>query len=337
MGKPQIIDFYVKFNPETETKEDLARKILYSLFIKRVKAKKPVVAAIIAKSGEGKSYACNKLIDELMWIQGIDLLENMHLFDTATIANPVQYAEKLDLILNDKNYKKLNVMAVHESRTVISANNWRSFVNTAIADVNAMSRAIKPLMFFFISQAWKDIDSNVRSTITHYITITRPNSKNYSRMEISVVWNDERAIEKPRFKKRKIRGVVEYPDGRARPFTPDSLYLRWLRKPIQERFEKLDYEGKKLILQNKMSKIIGDMKAEMGDFTEKIDTMVDWYISHTDSLQEVAKRTKKGWTFNKNLKSLHDLSPQETKLFQQRFNEKITESEMVRKEDNQND
>ena len=337
MGKTNIIDFYIKFDPEKDSKESLARKILYSIFIKRIKAKKPVVAAIIAKSGEGKSYACNKLIDEIMMMQGVDLVKNIKFFDVATIANPLQYAEKLDKILNDKEYKKINCMAVHDSRTVISSTTWRSFVNTAIADVNALSRAVKPLMFFFISQAWKDIDSNIRSTITHYITVSRPNSKNYSRMEISVVWNDERDIEKPKFKKRKIRGVVIYPDGRYRYFTPDSLYIKWLRKPLQDRFEKLDYEGKQLIIKNKMNKILSEIKTEMGDYTEKIDSMVEWYVKHTDSLAEIAKRTKKGWSFKKTVKDLHDLSPGEVKLFQDRFNDKMSSLDMVRMEEENNE
>lgn len=331
--KNSKVDFCVSWDPKKETKEDLARKVLYSIFVKRTKAKKPVVAAIIAKSGEGKSYGCNKLIDEIMWIQGVDLVKNMDYFRMATIANPIQYAEKLDKILNDKKYKKLNVMAIHESRTVVSSKNWRSFVNTAIADVNAMSRAIKPLMFFFISQAWKDIDSNIRSTITHYITISRPNSQNYSHMSINVVWNDERDIDNPKFKRRAIKGVVIYPDGRRRFWVPDGLYLKWLRQPLQEEFEKLDYEGKKVVLDSKMSKIIAEMKADMGDYTEKIDTMVEWYMGRTDELQSLARRTKKGWKFKSTLKDLHDLSPKEAEYFQDRFNQKFQENDMVRKEE----
>lgn len=332
-GNKTKIDFWVKFDPDNDTPEELSRRILYSLFVKRVKAKKPVVAAIIAKSGEGKSYGCNKVIDELMYIQGIDLVENMDFFDVITIANPLQYAEKLDKMLYDKRYKKVNCMAVHESRTVVSAKNWRTFVNTAISDVNAMSRAIKPIMFFFISQAFKDIDSNVRSTLTHYINITRPNSANHSRMEIYTLWNDEKDIEKPKFRKRKIRGVVEYPDGRRRLYIPDSLYLKWLRKPLQERFEQLDYEGKSLLLKSKMGKIMSEMKAELGNDSVKIDSMVEWYIKRVDMLSSVARRNKNGWKVKADIRKLHDLTPEESKLFETRLNAKMKESNMLKEKE----
>jgi len=332
VGKKTNIDFWVKFNPLKDSPEELSRRILYSIFVKRTKAKKPVVAGVIAKSGEGKSYALNKISDELMYIQGIDFLEHMDFFDTMTIANPLQYAEKLDKILYDKKYKKLNVMVVHDARTVVSSKNWRTFVNTAIADVNALSRAIKPLMFFFISQAFKDIDPNVRSTLTHYITVSRPNSGHYSRMEISVIWNDERDIEKPKYRKRKIRGVVEYPDGRKRMFIPDSLYLKWLRKPLQERFEKLDYEGKSVILKNKMSKIMSEMKAEIGNDSIKIDSMVDWYFKNTDMLGSIARRNKNGWKVKNDLRNLHDLTPEECRLFERRLNDKMKDSDMIKKD-----
>lgn len=332
MAKGTKIDFWVKFNPDKDSPEELSRRILYSLFVKRTKAKKPVVAAVIAKSGEGKSYGVNKIADEIMHIQGIDLVQNMELFDVLTIANPLQYAEKLDLLLYDKRYKKVNLMVVHESRSVVSAKNWRSFVNTAISDVNAMSRSIKPLMFFFISQAFKDIDSNVRSTLTHYITITRPNSGHHSRMEISVIWNDEKDIEKPKYRKRKIRGIVEYPDGRTRLFVPDSLYLKWLRKPLQERFETLDYEGKSAILKSKMAKIISEIKSEFDDNSVKIDAMVEWYFKRSDMLGSVARRGRAGWKVKKDIRELHDLTPEEAKLFESRLNDKFVKSGMIAKD-----
>jgi hypothetical protein len=333
MSKNTKIDFYVKFDPKNDSPEDLTRRILYAIFVKRIKAKKPVVSAIIAKSGEGKSYGTNKVVDELMGIQGVDLVENMDFFDTLTIANPLQYAEKLDKMLFDKKYKKLNCMLVHEARSVVSAKNWRNFVNTAIADVNAMSRSIKPLMFFFVSQAFKDIDSNVRSTLTHYISISRPNNGNYSRMEIFVLWHDESDIEKPKFRRRKIRGVVEYPDGKRRLFIPDSLYIKWLRKELEARFDKLDYEGKSMILKNKMSKIMAELKAEIGDNTVKIDSMVDWYLKHTDMLSSIAKRGKRGWRVKVDLRRLHDLTPEESRLFEKRLNDRFKEEDLIREEE----
>src|SRR3990172_1749681 len=117
--------------------EDVTKRILYSLIVKRIKHKKPCVIFISGDSGEGKSWSGISLQDIILETQGINLAEY---FTDVNIFTPLEYPKKLDRLLYNKELKKVNVICLHEAREVIRAKDWRSFLTQSIADVNALSR-----------------------------------------------------------------------------------------------------------------------------------------------------------------------------------------------------
>lgn len=328
-------DFVVRYDPDKDSLADLTDRILYSIFVKRIKANKPLIAAVIAKSGEGKSWGINKLFEILMRIQNVKQDRIIDFFEMATITNPLDYANKIDTIFQDKNYKKLNMAIVHEAKMLINSATWQSFVNMAIADINSMSRAIKPLMFFYISQFIKDIDPKVRPTLTHYITFQRP-LKGTSKMRIELIWNDERDIEKPKLKKRRITGFLVYPDGSYRRFTPSYFEVQSPSPEINEIFEKLDFEGKSQIIKHKLSKLLTSIKADIGITGQKIDLMVDYYAKDIDLVSSIAKRSKRGWRLNKNVRKMYDLTASEERLFEKKLSDKLKEQGVLSEEEIEN-
>lgn len=315
-----IRDFVVYHDFDSEPAELLTEKVLYSLFVKRLKANKPVIGAVIAKSGEGKSWGLNKLFEVLMRIQGVDLLENEDFFEVGSITNPLQYSPKIDKILRDKHYKKLNVVNIHDAG-MLTEGNWQSFLNLVISDVNNLSRKIKPMALFYLGQYIKTIGPKVRPTLTHYITFTRPLS-GPSRMRIEIIWNDERDIEKPKLRKRAVSGFVVDPrDGSYQRFTPSYFEVSKPSKRIIELFDVLDYEGKEIFLKSKLDKLMGSLKAEIGDPGERVGVLVDHYAKNPDLLSSIARRGKRGWKMTKNFRDLHDLTVAEERLFQKKINE----------------
>src|SRR6056297_2838315 len=108
-------DFCIRFNKfKGETETDIARKLLYTLIIKRIKAKKPTVWFIGGDSGEGKSSTALTIQNILCESMGIDLRE---VLETMNVLHPVEYPEKLDTLLYSKDsiIKKLPFLCIHEA------------------------------------------------------------------------------------------------------------------------------------------------------------------------------------------------------------------------------
>ena len=321
-------DFVVKYDPKKDSAEDVTKRILYSLYVSRLKNKKPVVTFVGGDSGEGKSWSVLKFMEILAEIQGYDLKDCVN---DVNVYIPIEYPEKLDSLLFDKELKKVNMIAIHEARSVIKAKNWHSFVNQAISDVNALSRSVKRLHFFIISQFIKDIDSSIRYTLTYYITVKRPKNKR-PRLSISKMWKDDRDLEKPKLRKRKISGYLVYPDGKYRKYSPKYLELSKPSQEIIDIFEKNDTEAKAEIIRSKMVKLQNEMKAEVGEESKKIDKMVEYYTENTDRLLGLGKRYKNGFRISKEIQNIHDLSKFETEMFQKKINNKLQEMGIMKDE-----
>lgn len=322
-----ICDFRVKYNPDIDTPESIGKRILYSILVRRTKANKPNVIFIGADSGEGKSFAACRLQEVLLEIQGIEYKEGY--LRAMNVFTPFQYPEKLNALLYDKDLKKVNILAVHDSRELIRAKNWHTFVAQAISDVNAMSRSIKRLTFIIISQFIRDITNDVRYTLNFYCKIRRPNGKK-ARLYIYMVWKDDRDIEKPKLRKRKLSGYLVYPDGRHRRYTPEYIELS---KPSLEHikeFEEKDIEAKKYILKRKMKKLMEEMAKEAGTENQKINSMVDYYCRHTEQLSSLIKRRGKKVYIKQDIKKMHDLTKEEAKEFKEKLEKKLCEKEIIK-------
>jgi len=305
-------DFVIPYDPDKDTQQVLTDRILYNLFIKRIKGRKPTITFLGADSGEGKSYTYLKLAEILLRLQGQDIRPVLH---DINIYTPLEYPQKLERLLFDKELKAINVIGIHEARDAINAKDYQSFLARSIADINAQSRTVKRLMIFVISQFIRDITTDVRYTITYYCKIYRPLGKK-ARLMIYKMWKDDRDLEKPRLKKYKISGFLVYPNGRYRRFTPDYLEIQKPDKDIRDAFEQKDYEAKATIIKRKINKLIKDMekKANLDD-SGKISTMVEWYASHQESLSFIGRRGKKGFKLKPGFTKMHDLNQQEVKDF----------------------
>lgn len=312
-------DFVVRYNPSKDTHKDVAKRILYTLFIKRIKGKKPAVTFIGGDSGEGKSESALTLQDALLEIQGIDLKDYMNVLNIYT---PLEYPVKLDRILFDKELKKANVLILHEAREVVKAKLWHSFLNQSISDVNAMSRSVKRLVTIVISQFIRDIDASVRYTLTYYCIIRRPLGKS-ARLYINVMWKDDRDLEKPRLRKRKISGYLVYPNGRYQRYVPKYLELRRPRKEIIEMFEKQDREAKIGIIRKKIDKMIKEMREDIGAENNKVNVMLDWYIKHPEQLTKIGRMYRGKWKLRPEVKTMHELSIGESQEFEEKLNESL--------------
>jgi hypothetical protein len=313
------LDFLVKYDPDKDTQEDLVKRILYAVIIRRLRANKPAVCFISGDSGEGKSYATIKLMEVLLEIAGINLINeagelDKEAFNVMQVYTPLEYSKKLDKLLHDKKYKKLFMFCLHEAREVIKAKRWQSFINTAVADVNALSRRVKRICFFIVSQFIRDIDTSIRYTLNFYIKVNRPIGK-ASRIEIWVLWKDDNDLEKPKLRKRRLVGYLRLPNGRLKRFSPRYIQLTKPRKEFREEFDYQDFTTKSAIIKQKLEKMIAQLQLDLSDTNTKLNTMAEWYIKNIDNLQLIGRMGKKGFKLKPEFKVMHGLTDQESKSF----------------------
>jgi len=318
-------DFVVRYDPAKETPADLTKKILYSLIILRLKAHKPAVCFVAGESGEGKSFSTISLEDALLDMQGIDLLT---VFNDVNVYTPLEYPQKLDALLFDKRLKKVNVITMHEAREVVKAKNWRSFLTTSISDINAMSRSVKRLAIFIISQFIRDVTTDIRYTMNFYIKAVRPRGKP-ARLYISKMWKDDSDLEKPKLRKRRIMGFIVLPNGKYQKYMPKYLELKKPRKELIDIFEKADYDAKVGIIKKKINRLMAEMKEDIGEQSNKIKAMVEWYVTNNQNIGLIAKRTKRGIITTAEFKEMHDLTDIEVKQFQKQLAEALQQHNLA--------
>ena len=325
-----FVDFVVKFDPKKDTPEDLTERVLYSLYVRRLKFNKPAITFIGGDSGEGKSISALALMYIIYKLQNQDPRKFLEI---SNIYTPLQFPEKIEKHLYDKQYKKANILIMHEAREIIKSKDWRSFLSTAVSDINAEMRSIKRMAVFILSQFIRDITSDMRYTLNYYIKVRRPMGGNKrARLNISVMWKDDRDLEKPKLKKRGITGVLVYPNNTRRYFTPKYLELRKPPKDIIEEFEKQDLESKKNIIKGKIDRLIKEMKIELEVGNDKIKNMIEWYTSNPESLFLIGKKNTRGnWKIKKQIKDMHDMTDSELKLFEDMLNDKLTKKGLIGK------
>lgn len=333
-------DFIVKHDEETETVEALTEKILYSVVVNRLKAKKPLIWFIGGDSGEGKSFTILHLQQIILKLQGIDLKD---VLDDVNVYTPIEYAKKLDAILGmssdkekNKRLRKVNVIAIHEARELIKAKNWYSFLNQAVGDINAMSRSVKRLCIFVVSQFIRDIDTSIRYTLNFYSIVKRPRNR-FARLYINVIWKDDRDLEKPKLKKRRLTGFIIDKHGRRRRYSPVYLELTMLDKEILKHFEENDANAKRDILRKKLDKLIKTMELELNQYNSKVDSMVTFYVQNPDSLHYIGSRGKRGFKLKPEVKEMHDLTPSEIRDFQNKLNIALKEKGIAGSDDEETD
>lgn len=321
-------DFVVKYDPTKDSSEDITKRILYSIYVKRMKAHKPVITFIGGDSGEGKSLSTIRLQELLCEIQGLDIRKYFNIINVHT---PLEYPTKLDSLLYDKEYHKANIICVHEARELVKAKNWQSFLTQSIADINALSRAIKRLSIFIISQFIRDITTDIRYTLNYYVVVKRP-LRQKARLYFHILWKDDRDLEKPKLRKRKLSGYLVYPNGRYRRYVPRYLEVSKPSQDLIDIFEKDDYNAKTGIIRNKINKLINEIELDIGTENKKITAMVDFYVKDLDNLHTIGKRYKNQFKIKSDISKMHNLTKAEAVRFETLINEKIKEKGLLQQE-----
>jgi hypothetical protein len=308
-------DFLVSYNSETESEEVLGRRIIRSLFYGRLKQKKPATIFLGGDSGEGKSYAVLKIEEALLEGDGSDLkLEDY--INAINVYTPLEYPTKLKEILWSDKYKPIHIIAVHEAREIVKAKLWQSFITQAISDVNAMSRSVKRLVTIIVSQFIRDITNDMRYTLNFYITADRPRGE-HTRLYISVLYKDDRDIEKPRLRKRKIFGYIkDLKTGRKIKYSPRYISVGLPSKEVRHAFDKADREAKEEIIKRKLNRVIKEIELDMGVGDNKVLEMVKHYSENPENLYLIGKSFKGKFRVNEDFKKVHDITPDEVKQFQ---------------------
>lgn len=315
----QNLDFIVNFDPSKDTTQELTERIIYNAFIeRRVKSKKPAVIFVSGDSGEGKSNASltiNHIINKTTGADPAGLtLSNL---DISNVYTPFEYPTKLDALLHNKEYKRYRVLCVHEARLLVRAKNWYDFVNQAISDVNALSRAVKPLVFIIISQFIRDVSNDVRYSINYYIKVNRPYARN-TRAEIWVLWKDDNELDRPKLRKRKLTGYLRYPNGKLRLFKPRWFEFGRVAYEVEKEFNKRDSEEKAKIIRLKTSKIIKTMQQELNVDTGRVDRAAEFYLKpeNYEELKKLGRVVRKKWKLNAEAAGVLDFSRDEVKEFE---------------------
>lgn len=319
MGK--YVDFVIPFDPKKDTEESMAKKLLYSLYIRRQKFNKPTSTFIAGQSGEGKSWGLLKIQEMLLEMQGLELKDYV---DDVNIFTPLEYGIKVNRLLGlesyDKNLKKINVLGIHEARELVNAKQWQSFANQAISDVNALSRTIKRLIVFMISQNLKDVSTSIRVLINYYVKAYRPLGKK-TQFQYNVTWIDDRDLDNIKLRKRPLRGYKVLPSGMAIPWHPKYLEISRPSKEVIDIFEKKDFESKASIIKRKMERLIEELKIDNENLYAKVDAMIKFYTENPDRLQMVAEYKYKKWKLKDEAKLMHQLTNEEMKVFQSKLDD----------------
>ena len=137
------------------------------------------------------------------------------------------------------------------------------------------------------------------------------------------MWKDDRDLQNPKLRKRKVWGYIRMPNGRKKRYYPNFIELSKPSKEVIDIFEKNDRESKLIVIKKKLDSLIKEMEKDAGVEDNKIGAMVDWYTKDQEALMSVGKRSRKKWRVNKEIKKAHGLTDTEFKIFEQRLNEKI--------------
>lgn len=326
-----VVDFVIEY--DTDAKK-MGEEVIRHLTVNRLKAKKPVIILLVGDSGEGKSYTGLKIMDIINKWYGVKTEDHL---EDQVVYTPLEYTKKMDAILHDKDKKKLRVLMIDEAREIVSASLWYSFVNRAIADVNALHRTIKPIVLIVVVQFIRDIDSSTRRTVQYYFKCARPLAGNVNLYPFRL-WKDDRDIDNPRLRKRTLRGYY-LKDGKKVHFRPRKFIITMPPKELYRPYDKINKERKSKIIRRKLQYLVKSIEKELG-FDDKIEKLADWYVTHPELLSLIQTRGRSGGTrlhrlrnikVKSDFKAMHGLTNMEVKAFEVELLKRLEETDMLAK------
>jgi len=317
----KFIDFVV---PWSEDPTELGKNIIKNLVVGRLKAKKPCIIFLAGDSGEGKSYTGLKILEIINEYYGVETdVKNQ------VIYTPLDYTKKINRLLFDKEFRDYRILMMDEARELLKAQLWYSFINQALADINAMMRRVKPMAVIVISQFIKDVDIQMRRTLNYYGKCMRPLGKR-TRLKLYTIWKDDTDIERPVLRKRPVRGLV-VKNGIRVQFKPTYFEIQLPDKRIIDEYEAINYEEKSMIIKRKLDLLMRQIQKELGQPYDKVEMLADWYAKHPESIHLVLEKRRGRMQLRKDVRKLHDLTSDEAREFEKRLLEKLAEAGILAK------
>jgi energy-coupling factor transporter ATP-binding protein EcfA2 len=310
-------DFMVEWQGDVQA---TTAKIFYNLFVKKIKADMPCVICITGKSGRGKSSVALHLADLLFKQEGLDFADYV---DRAVVGSIKDFGTKTKAILSAKELKDCFVLIIDEARVTVSSNEWSSLVNRAVVMVNALSRAVKPLMIIIVSQSLKDVDRATRDTIDYYIKVTR-NYGQPAKIKIYEFYVDDKDIDKPHTKKKLVRGLITT-NGQKDTIELTRIEFPRVRDEVWEPYKKSMIESKNELLEaefDKLAKALTDKEA--GGDAQRVNNLVSFLWSNKYILNNFAKFSKKQWYLKQEFIKNFQVSDIEKKQIEKELKAKVS-------------
>jgi len=310
-------DFMVEWQGDVQA---TTAKIFYNLFVKKIKADMPCVICITGKSGRGKSSVALHLADLLFKQEGLDFAEYV---DRAVVGSIKDFGTKTKAILSAKELKDCFVLIIDEARVTVSSNEWSSLVNRAVVMVNALSRAVKPLMIIIVSQSLKDVDRATRDTIDYYIKVTR-NYGQPAKIKIYEFYVDDKDIDKPHTKKKLVRGLITT-NGQKDTIELTRIEFPRVRDEVWEPYKKSMIESKNELLEAEFDKLAKALtEKEAGGNNQRINNLVDFLWSNKYILNNFAKFSRKQWYLKNEFIKSFQVSDVEKKQIEKELRAKVS-------------
>lgn len=306
-------DFNI-FNTENMSGEELTKAMFDSLFVHRVKANKPCIIMLVGDSGEGKSYDALRIGEIVGEIQGFDFSQ---VVEDCIIHHPLEYPTKMKRLFEAPELKKVNLIIIDEAREVVKASQWYSFANQAISDINSTSRALKPMIIIIIAQFVKDVDPKIRRTIQYYGNCYRPmNDK--AKMVLYRLYKDDRQIEKPMVRKRRVRGFFVN-RGRYIPFRPKEFVFNLPKKETIEKYEKNSQEAKGVLIKYKLNQLMAEMQKEYKGLYSRVEAAVEFCLQNPQTLETITKRSRGKIKIKPEVQKMYGFDEDELAEFEKRI------------------
>jgi DNA replication protein DnaC len=264
--------------------EFVSKQLLRSLTLNRLEADKPSVILITGDSGEGKSKTAIRVAHEILTMQGINIREYM---DDIIVYNPFEFMNKVKAILTEERLKHINVFILDEARGIVGANSWNSFINQAIATVNAVSRGVKPLVIIIISQDVGDIDRSTRKTIRYEFICSRPlHDRVRIRPVIYYKYRARGSVEKMELRYRDMQVDVRAPTV-SNSWSPPILIVKQLEDDIWQIYKSQEKERKIKLIENKTNQMVSRLKKEWAGDESRVDKVYNALLENGDKLNEI--------------------------------------------------
>lgn len=309
------LDFWVKHE---ENNEKMAIKILDYAFLKRIRHHKQTILVLTGDPGEGKSSISQALTQKLLKSHGIEYSPYVN---DVTIYTPLEFPAKEQALLYDKRLKEIPIMIIDEARLVVKAKNWHEFLNQTISDVIALHRRVKRLFLIIVTQDLDDIDKDVRRLVTYWGECYRP-LEGPAELHISRFYKDTSKPAKIELKKRTLRGMIEYPNGKRKLEFPSNFIFRMPSRDVWNTYDTENYKNKGIILKQRLNAFIAKMNKEYGlKNKSRIDILLNHFMK-PDKYQELLfhfKRTRMGnYILRPNAAEVLGLQKEEVKEFAER-------------------